>query len=125
MRTPIAHARGWPDRLASGVESLAILRTAPLYFEAPDTARFPCLRLARSAAEAGGTSPAVLNAANEIAVEAFLERRLAFPDIPAVIESVLEQHRTAPIVTLEDVLSADEWARRKARAAVALAGACA
>lgn len=123
MRTPIAHALGWPERLASGVESLDIIRTARLDFEAPDTARFPCLRLARSAAEAGGTSPAVLNAANEIAVEAFLERRLAFADIPAVIENVLEQHRTLPVVSLEDVLSADEWARREARSAVALAGA--
>jgi 1-deoxy-D-xylulose-5-phosphate reductoisomerase len=125
MRTPIAHALGWPERLSSGVESLDIIRTARLDFEAPDTTRFPCLRLARSAAEAGGTSPAVLNAANEIAVEAFLERRLAFADIPAVIERVLERHRTGPVVTLEDVLSADEWARREARAAVALAGACA
>ncbi len=125
MRTPIAHALGWPERLSSGVESLDIIRTARLDFEAPDTTRFPCLRLARSAAEAGGTSPAVLNAANEIAVEAFLERRLAFADIPAVIERVLDQHRTGPVVTLEDVLSADEWARQEARAAVALAGACA
>src|SRR5690606_28732442 len=125
MRTPIAHALGWPDRLATGVEEFYIIRTARLDFVAPATARFQCLCLALRAAEAGGTSPSVLNAANEIAVEAFLERRLAFPDIPAVIESVLEQHRTAPIVTLEDVLSADEWARRKARAAVALAGACA
>lgn len=125
MRTPIAHALGWPERLSSGVESLDIIRTARLDFEAPDTTRFPCLRLARSAAEAGGTSPAVLNAANEIAVEAFLERRLAFADIPAVIERVLEQHPAGPVVTLEDVLSADEWARHEARAAVALAGACA
>jgi 1-deoxy-D-xylulose-5-phosphate reductoisomerase len=125
MRTPIAHALGWPERLASGVESLDIIRTARLDFEAPDTGRFPCLRLARSAAEVGGTAPAVLNAANEVAVEAFLERRLAFVDIPAVIEGVLAQHRTVPIVSLDDVLSADEWARHEARSAVALAGACA
>lgn len=125
MRTPIAHALGWPERLASGVESLDIIRAARLDFEAPDLARFPCLRLARSAAEAGGTSPAVLNAANEVAVEAFLERRLAFTDIPSVIEGVLLRHRSEPIVTLEDVLGADEWARREARAAIATAGACA
>ncbi|MFO7305259.1 MAG: 1-deoxy-D-xylulose-5-phosphate reductoisomerase [Gammaproteobacteria bacterium] len=123
MRTPIAHALGWPERLASGVESLDIIRTARLDFEAPDVGRFPCLRLARSAAEAGGTAPAVLNAANEIAVEAFLERRLAFVDIPAVIETVLSQHNTAPIASLEDVLSADEWARREARSVIAHAGA--
>jgi len=125
MRTPIAHALGWPERLASGVESLDIIRAARLDFEAPDLARFPCLRLARSAAEAGGTSPAVLNAANEVAVEAFLERRLAFTDIPSVIEGVLLRHRSEPIVTLDDVLGADEWARREARAAIATAGACA
>ncbi len=125
MRTPIAHALGWPERLTSGVESLDIIRTARLDFEAPDVGRFPCLRLARSAAEAGGTSPAVLNAANEIAVEAFLERRLAFVDIPAVIENVLAQHRSTPIASLDDVLSADEWARREAHSAVALVGACA
>lgn len=125
MRTPIAHALGWPDRLVSGVESLDIIRTARLDFEAPDIGRFPCLRLARSAAEAGGTAPAVLNAANEIAVEAFLERRLAFVDIPAVIESVLSQHSTAPVVSLEDVLGADEWARREAQSAIAHAGAIA
>jgi 1-deoxy-D-xylulose-5-phosphate reductoisomerase len=125
MRTPIAHALGWPERLASGVESLDIIRTARLEFEAPDLGRFPCLRLARSAAEAGGTAPAVLNAANEVAVEAFLERRLAFTDIPAVIESVLTRHRGASIVSLGDVLGADEWARREARVATASAGACA
>lgn len=125
MRTPIAHALGWPERLTSGVESLDIIQTARLDFEAPDTTRFPCLRLARSAAEAGGTAPAVLNAANEIAVEAFLERRLSFADIPAVIENVLTRHRSRPIASLDDVLSADEWARHEARSAVALAGACA
>jgi 1-deoxy-D-xylulose-5-phosphate reductoisomerase len=125
MRTPIAHALGWPERLTSGVESLDIIQTARLDFEAPDTTRFPCLRLARSAAEAGGTAPAVLNAANEIAVEAFLERRLSFADIPAVIENVLTRHRSTPIASLDDVLSADEWARHEARSAVALAGACA
>jgi len=125
MRTPIAHALGWPERLHSGVESLDIIRTAHLDFEAPDTGRFPCLQLARSAAEAGGTSPAVLNAANEVAVEAFLERRLAFMDIPVVIEGVLGQHRCTSVVSLDDVLDADEWARGAARSAVAAAGVCA
>jgi 1-deoxy-D-xylulose-5-phosphate reductoisomerase len=125
MRTPIAHALGWPDRLQSGVESLDLIRAAHLDFEAPDTARFPCLQLARTAAEAGGTMPAVLNAANEIAVEAFLERRLAFLEIPIVIERVLAQHRWAPLNSLDDVLNADEWSRGAARAAVAVAGACA
>lgn len=126
MRTPIAHALGWPERIASGVESLDILRVARLDFEAPDAARFPCLGLARAAAEAGGTAPAVLNAANEVAVEAFLQGRLSFLEIPEVIERVLARHPAAAAGSLDDVLSADDWARREAHAAVrAAAGVCA
>ncbi|HEU4655015.1 MAG TPA: 1-deoxy-D-xylulose-5-phosphate reductoisomerase [Steroidobacteraceae bacterium] len=126
MRTPIAHALGWPERVHSGVESLDLIRAARLDFEAPDVSRFPCLRLAREAAEAGGTAPAALNAANEIAVDAFLNRRLAFMDIPGVIDCVMAQHRNRAIASLDDVFDADEWAREKARAAVQLtAGACA
>jgi 1-deoxy-D-xylulose-5-phosphate reductoisomerase len=126
MRTPIAHALGWPDRVHSGVESLDLIRAARLDFEAPDVGRFPCLRLAREAAEAGGTLPAVLNAANEVAVDAFLNRRLAFMDIPNVIECVMGQHRNAAVTALQDVFDADEWARVRAHAAVELAaGACA
>jgi 1-deoxy-D-xylulose-5-phosphate reductoisomerase len=126
MRTPIAHALGWPERIASGVESLDILRAARLDFEAPDATRFPCLGLARAAAEAGGTAPAVLNAANEVAVEAFLQRRLSFLEIPEVIERVLAGHRTQPASSLDDVLGADDWARREAQAALtATAGVCA
>jgi len=124
MRTPIAHALGWPERLASGVESLDILRAARLEFEAPDLERFRGLRLARAAAEAGGTAPTVLNAANEVAVGAFLERRLAFPEIPAVIERVLARHHAIgvqPADTLENVLGADRWARREAQVAIATA----
>jgi 1-deoxy-D-xylulose-5-phosphate reductoisomerase len=126
MRTPIAHALGWPERIASGVESLDILRTARLEFEAPDAVRFPSLGLARAAAAAGGTTPAVLNAANEVAVEAFLQRRLSFLEIPEVIERVLARHHTTPADSLEDVLNADDWARREAHAALtAAAGVCA
>jgi 1-deoxy-D-xylulose-5-phosphate reductoisomerase len=119
MRTPIAHALGWPERLSSGVESLDILRAARLDFEAPDLERFPALRLARSAAEAGGTAPAVLNAANEVAVGAFLERQLAFPEIAAVIERVLACQPTLPARCVEDILAADGWARRQAQTAIA------
>lgn len=126
MRTPIAHALGWPERIASGVESLDIVKVGRLEFEAPDLERFPCLKLAREAAEAGGTAPAVLNAANEVAVGAFLERRLAFVEIPRVIGAVLTQHRVGSADSLQDVRLADDWARRAAAAAVTLsAGACA
>ena len=126
MRTPIAHALGWPRRMASGVESLDIVRAGRLDFEAPDLERFPCLRLAREAAEAGGTAPAILNAANEVAVGAFLERRLAFVEIPRIIGEVLARHSVRTADSLEEVLIADEWARRQATAAVTLAaGACA
>jgi 1-deoxy-D-xylulose-5-phosphate reductoisomerase len=126
MRTPIAHALGWPERIASGVESLDILRTAKLEFEAPDAVRFPSLGLARAAAAAGGTTPAVLNAANEVAVEAFLQRRLSFLEIPEVIERVLARHHATPAHSLEDVLNADDWARREAHAALTrTAGVCA
>jgi 1-deoxy-D-xylulose-5-phosphate reductoisomerase len=114
MRTPIAHALGWPERLESGVESLNLIKVGRLDFEAPDPDRFPALRLARAAAEAGGTAPAVLNAANEIAVAAFLERRLAFTRIPAVIEEVMNAHPIVPVKALGDVLAADAWARQRA-----------
>jgi 1-deoxy-D-xylulose-5-phosphate reductoisomerase len=126
MRTPIAHALGWPERLASGVESLDILRTARLDFEAPDVEQFPCLPLARAAAEAGGTAPAVLNACNEMAVGAFLERRLAFLDIPGVIDRVMAKYQPTPAASLDDVLAADAWGRREAQGLIsARAGVCA
>ena len=126
MRTPIAHALGWPERIASGVQSLDLLAAARLDFEAPDLERFPALRLARTAAEAGGTAPAVLNAANEVAVAAFLEGRLDFLGIPRVVEVVLGRHRRAPAGDLQAVLEADRWARDEAEtmlAGAAVAGA--
>ncbi len=111
MRTPIAHALGWPERIESGVESLDLVRIGQLGFEAPDLDRFPCLRIARLAAETGGTAPAVVNAANEVAVAAFLDGRLNFAGIPAVIEGVLARHPAAPVSDLATVLEADAWAR--------------
>ena len=114
MRVPIAYALGWPDRIASGVQSLDLVRVGQLAFEAPDLERFPCLGLAGQAARAGGTAPAVLNAANEVAVTAFLERRLNFASIAAVIDSVLQQHHLQPVRTLDDALAADAWARKQA-----------
>lgn len=125
MRVPIAHALGWPDRIDSGVESLDIVRAGRLDFEAPDLARFPCLSLAMTVAGHGGTAPAVLNAANEVAVHAFLERRLGFTDIPRAIEAVLEQHSVHSVSSLEEVLAADQWSRRQTQVAVARFGSAA
>jgi len=114
MRTPIAHALGWPERLAAGVEYLDLIRTARLDFCAPDTVRFRCLALAQAAARAGGLHPVVLNAANEIAVGAFLEGRLNFPDIATVIERVITTAAVGAVRNLDDVLQADGEARRAA-----------
>jgi 1-deoxy-D-xylulose-5-phosphate reductoisomerase len=126
MRTPIAHALAWPERIDSGVECLDLVRCGPLAFEAPDLERFPCLKLANAAAAEGLSAPAVLNAANEVAVQAFLERRLNFTDIAAVIESVLERHTPRAAGNLEDILAVDDWARRLAAAEVSTRrGACA
>jgi 1-deoxy-D-xylulose-5-phosphate reductoisomerase len=111
MRTPIAHALAWPERIASGVEFLDLVRTARLDFRAPDHDRFRCLALAQAAAEAGGLQPAVLNAANEVAVQAFLDRRLNFLEIAAVIEAVITKTGGGAIGTLDDVLAADAHAR--------------
>jgi 1-deoxy-D-xylulose-5-phosphate reductoisomerase len=114
MRTPIACALSWPERMASGVEFLDLVKTSRLDFRAPDPQRFRCLALAQSAARAGGLTPVALNAANEVAVHAFLERRLNFPGIAAVIEQVVTQCPAGAIGGLEDVLAADAEARRLA-----------
>ncbi len=114
MRTPIAHALGWPERIGSGVESLDLIATARLDFEAPDTERFPSLGLARAAAVAGGTAPAALNAANEVAVAAFLERRIGFLAIPALIDDVMSGYGVCEAQELADVMEADRWARTAA-----------
>ena len=111
MRTPIAHALGWPQRLDSGVESLDLLRVGTLEFMAPDFGRFPCLRLGLEAARAGGGTSTVLNAANEVAVQAFLEESIAFTDIPRVIESTLASCASREPDTLEEVLALDGEAR--------------
>ena len=118
MRTPIAYALGWPERIESGVESLDLIAIGQLGFETPDLQRFPCLRLARESAEAGGTAPAALNAANEVAVAAFLDGQLNFTGIPRVIDSVLQQHDVRPVTALEVALAADAWARDAARKAL-------
>jgi 1-deoxy-D-xylulose-5-phosphate reductoisomerase len=114
MRTPIAQALAWPERFASGVESLDLLAIGQLGFEPPDHVRFPSLMLARAAARAGGTAPTVLNAANEVAVQAFLDRRLNFVGISTVIDKVLQRLNASPVKALGDVLEADAAARRLA-----------
>jgi 1-deoxy-D-xylulose-5-phosphate reductoisomerase len=112
MRTPIAYALAYPERIDAGVPSLDLFQIARLDFEAPDFERFPCLQLAYAALRAGGTAPAILNAANEIAVAAFLDRRLSFLGIPQLIESTLAALPAGPEGSLADVLMADAEARR-------------
>ncbi len=111
MRTPIAHAMAWPERMVSGVAALDLFEVAQLDFERPDMERFPCLRLAYTASEMGGTGPAILNAANEIAVQRFLNNKMRFTDIPKVISQTLEQSVIENGETLESVLAADFAAR--------------
>jgi 1-deoxy-D-xylulose-5-phosphate reductoisomerase len=111
MRTPIAYALAYPERMASGVEPLDLFKVATLDFVAPDFVRFPCLALAYQALRMGGTAPAVLNAANEVAVAAFLDKQIAFLAIPSLIEEVLAALPIATVNTLDDVLNADAAAR--------------
>ena len=119
MRTPIAQALAWPQRMAAGVEFLDLVRSARLDFLAPDSQRFPCLRHAQEAARLGGLSCASLNAADEIAVQAFLDKRLNFGDIPAVIESVMGRVTGGAMTGLEAVMAADGEARALASELVA------
>jgi len=111
MRTPIAFALGFPERIAAGVEFLDLARIGALHFERPDPHRFPCLRLAYEALAAGGTAPAALNAANEVAVASFLSGALGFRRIPQMIESVLAGSARRPVNGIDDVLAADGSAR--------------
>ncbi|MGR4069921.1 1-deoxy-D-xylulose-5-phosphate reductoisomerase [Billgrantia sp. C5P2] len=114
MRTPIAYGLAWPERIDAGVEALDLFRIARLDFEAPDEAAFPCLRLAREAMQAGGTAPAVLNGANEVAVDAFLAGRLGFRGIGDLVEEVLEALPVEAGGDLETILAADARARQAA-----------
>ncbi|QSI75134.1 1-deoxy-D-xylulose-5-phosphate reductoisomerase [Niveibacterium microcysteis] len=116
MRTPIAHALAYPQRIASGVAPLDFASIAALTFETPDLNRFPCLRLAYAALKADGLAPTVLNAANEIAVSAFLDRQISYLDIASTVEAVLDSCDTGKAESLEDVLVADGSARRMAQA---------
>lgn len=115
MRTPIAYALGYPERLESGVGSLDLFKIARLDFELPDIQRFPCLRLAFDALKIGGTASAILNAANEIAVEAFLKQHIGFMDIPQMIEYVLTHSTIGEVVDIDTVIQADKLARIEAQ----------
>lgn len=114
MRTPIAHALAWPERIASGVAILDLLQVQRLDFQPADKERFPCLELAHQAAAQGGTYPIILNAANEVAVDAFLKRRIGFMDIPNVVEKTLQQIPGEDVQgwEVEQLLETDRRARR-------------
>ena len=114
MRGPISYALGYPGRLTKDLPALDLVKVGSLTFHEPDTARFPCLAYAYVALKAGGTMPAVLNAANEVAVAAFLDGRTGFMDIPAVIKKTMDAHAPAEPGSVEDVMKADRWARRTA-----------
>lgn len=124
MRTPIAHALAWPERIAAGVAPLDLLSVSGLTFEKPDTVRFPCLNLAFQALQAGGDAPAVLNAANEIAVEAFLSRQIRFTDIPRLIEHALTQYAGACSASIESLFAIDAEVRRTTTSALSRLPSC-
>jgi 1-deoxy-D-xylulose-5-phosphate reductoisomerase len=115
MRIPITHALAWPDRIDSGAEQLDLTAVGSLQFEDPDRERFPCLELACHAWQKGGTAPAILNAANEVAVQAFLDQQISFTSVPRLIEHVMEQCTVHDAVSLDVILQDDAAARRRAR----------
>ena len=115
MRVPIAYALSYPDRIDCQLPSLDLSALSKLTFEPPDTKRFPCLQLAKDAMNIGQTMPAVLNGANEIAVQAFLDEEIPYKDIPEIIRLAMNNHNTRPITAVEDVLEADRWAREETR----------
>lgn len=118
MRTPIAHALAWPERIDAGVEMLDLVACGSFDFMAPDLDAFPCLSLAFDALERGGTAPTILNAANEVAVAAFLENRIGFLQIPEIIATTLNTVDNGPVISLDDVFHADTVARAFASAQV-------
>jgi 1-deoxy-D-xylulose-5-phosphate reductoisomerase len=118
MRTPIQYALSYPGRLPRGGDRLHLEQVGALHFMQPDRERFPCLNLARDAGIAGHTYPTVLSAADDVAVAAFLDGRISFPDIPAIIANVVESHDPESDVTVETILAADHWARDAAATVV-------
>lgn len=119
MRAPIAYAMAWPERCPSGIERLDLTRSGTLTFQEPDTGRFPSLRLAYEALKAARTYPAVLNAANEIAVAAFLDGRIGFTGIPELVDKTMQAHVAWEPVELDEYIQADQWARQTAEQMIA------
>ena len=116
MKIPISYALSFPERLSLNLPLLDLSRSEALTFSPPDFQRFPCLRLAYQSIEMGETMPAILNAANEVAVSAFLEGSLKFTEIPPLLQRVMGEHEVKPVHTIEDILKADHWARERAKA---------
>ena len=123
MRLPIQYALTYPERLQTGLEPLDLEQPMSLDFHPPDLERFPCLGLAYQAAESGGTVPAVLNAANEVAVNAYLEEQIGFLQIPEVLAATMARHNRQEATDLETVLAADTWARNEAQRLIARSAA--
>ncbi len=119
MRTPIAHALAWPERISSGVQPLNLFEVTGLHFERPDTKRFPLLRLAFEAQREGGTAPTILNAANEVAVDAFLNERVAFLQLCELVEKTLECSKISPASDLSTIIEADSLARKTTQRLIA------
>ncbi len=118
MLVPIQYAMSYPERLNNHLPTLDILGAGKLHFEKPDRKRFPCLDLGYAASRRGGSLPAAMNAANEIAVSAFLEEKIGFMDIPKLIEKVMSKHRVVSKPDLNEIINVDEWAREAALALI-------
>jgi 1-deoxy-D-xylulose-5-phosphate reductoisomerase len=118
MRVPIAYALAYPERLKLDLPTRDLISVQTLTFQEPDLGRYPCLDLAFNACKAGGTMPAVLNASNEVAVQAFLDKRIPFLAIARLVDKVMQEHELAPAKELEAILAADTWARRRAEAII-------
>jgi 1-deoxy-D-xylulose-5-phosphate reductoisomerase len=118
MRVPISYALSFPNRLPLSLPGLNLPRTGGLTFQVPDLDRYPCLKLAYQSIKIGETMPAILNASNEVAVNAFLEGAVKFTEIPLLIQRVMEDHDVKPVHTVEDILKADHWARERAKTTI-------
>jgi 1-deoxy-D-xylulose-5-phosphate reductoisomerase len=115
MKIPIAYALTYPERIKNDLPLLNLAKTGNLEFFKPDIKKFPCLGIAYAAGLCGGTAPAVLNAADEVAVSAFMENKISFIDLPEIIEKILARHDSMNDPSLDDILQADRWARKETK----------